>query len=353
MSIKVAIIGVGNCACSLIQVVTEDKKNSLKIGVSHPLLYGYEIKDIDFVAAFDIDCRKVGLDLSQAIFAEPNCTTKYIDVPLLNKEVSAGPIYDGVRDYMTEIYHISEASKNVDIKSVTEELIKSKAEIVLCYLPVGSNEAVEAYAKAALHAGCAFINCMPSQIATNKLWSQCFEQAGLPLLGDDIKSQIGSTAIHRALLTLLQRKGVKIDHSYQLNIGGNSDFMNMRFPAQGLSKKYTKEEALFHLIDSNVQLSVGPSDYVPHLQDKKVGFINIEGKGLLGMQFSLDVKIQVEDSPNSAGVVVNAIRLAKIALDIKDKNGYRKACAALFKNPVIKLDEDEAIKALDSYGISI
>lgn len=349
--IKIAIVGIGNCSSSLIQTINAAKTNTLKHGVSHPKIGGYGIQDIKVVCAFDIDQRKIGKDLSEAIFSPPNCTTKYTEVEVSNVIVKPGILLDGVSDHMLDSFQIAETSKTISLNDITNELKKSGAEVVVNYLPVGANEASLAYATAALNANCGFINCTPAPLAVNADLQSKFKEKGLPILGDDVKSQVGSTAIHRALLDLLSKKGIKITNSYQLNIGGNTDFKNMRNPARGINKKITKEASLNDLLDADAEMGVGPSDYVPHLKDNKVGYINIAGVGLLGMPFSLELKLTVEDSPNSAGVVINAIRSAKVALDRNLSGAIHSVCPYLFKNPPERIGEKEIFSEFDMFAI--
>lgn len=355
--IKTAIIGVGNCSCSLVQAVFAAKGNKLGLGVAFNTIGGYHTRDIEFTAAFDIDPRKVGKKLSEAIFSEPNCTTKYFDIPEIDVEVSLGKLLDGVSDAMKDIVEIDSRSSMVVQQDVVSKLKDTKTEVVISYLPVGSEEAAEFYAEAAAKAGCAFINCMPASIATSTKFAEMFKRNNLPVLGDDIKSQVGSTAIHRSLISVLQSKGVQIDRTYQLNIGGNTDFKNMRDPNRSKGKKYTKEISLKHLFNNETELGVGPSDYVPFLKDHKVGYIYIEGQGLLGMPFTVEMKLKVEDSPNSAGVAINAIRAAKTALDRNIAGVVNNVCPYLFKNPPIATNEKETFEdftlfAEDSIGQS-
>lgn len=342
--IKLAIVGVGNCACSLVQAITAERCGDLGTGLANNAIGDYAVGDIEVVAAFDVNRHKVNQYISDAIFATPNCTTRYFDVPHSDVKVSPGALLDGVAEHLRELVQPAVETIATTLDSVVEVLKKSGAEVVISYLPVGSAQASDFYAEAALRAGCAFINCMPSLIATSETWSKRFEAAGLPLLGDDIKSQIGSTSVHRALITLLEQKGVTITSSYQLNIGGNTDFLNMRAPERGATKKRTKEAALNHLFSKTAAppIGVGPSDYVPQLKDHKVGFINIEGIGLLGMPFSIEMRLKVEDSPNSAGVAVDAIRAAKTALDRGMSGIINDVCPVLFKNPPTQLSDEDA-----------
>lgn len=340
MKIRVAIIGIGNCCSSLIQAVEAAKVGMLgDSGICFEKIGTYSVADIEFSAAFDVDANKVGKDLFQAIYLSPNCTTRYFTPSLLSINVQPGKVLDGISEHMRDLIEVIEISEEQDLEQVSGILKSTNTDIVISYLPVGSDMAAEFYATAALKAGCGFINCMPSNIANSSKFSEDFRQHKLPLLGDDIKSQIGSTAIHRGLINLLQNKGAKIKTTYQLNVGGNTDFKNMRDPNRAKGKKFTKEISLSHLFNNEVEMGVGPSDYVPHLRDYKIGYIHIEGTALLGMPFSIEVKLKVEDSPNSAGVAINAIRVAKFAADIGVYGVVEDVCSYLFKNPPIKFDE--------------
>ena len=349
MKIRVAVVGVGNCCSSLVQVVEAAKVKDLGSGVAFEKIGGYAVEDIEFSAAFDVDKRKVGKDLSEAIYTEPNCTTKYFEVPRLSIEVKPGKILDGVSPHMVDSIEVIEDQAESTFDKVCEILKTTKTDLVISYLPVGSDQAAEFYAEAALTAGCGFINCMPSNIANSSNFKEKFARNKLPLLGDDIKSQIGSTAIHRSLINLLQSKGAKINTTYQLNVGGNTDFKNMRDPIRSKGKKFTKEVSLKHLFNNEIGLGVGPSDYIPHLKDYKVGYINIEGVSLLGMPFSVEMKLKVEDSPNSAGVAINAIRATKTAFDRGVYGVVNEVCPYLFKNPPVQADEKATFELFNKF----
>ncbi len=348
--IRTAVIGVGNCCSSLSQAITLSHIQSLDTGVALEKIGGYKVSDIKLVAAFDIDKRKVGKDFSEAILSEPNCTTNYVEVPHMGISVSCGALLDGISPHMEDSFLATEEAKTIQLDDIVSILKKANTEVVISYLPVGSDKAAEFYTEAAAKAGCAFINCMPSSIANSKKFQNLFTEKKLPLLGDDIKSQIGSTAIHRSLITLLQEKGVRVDRTYQLNIGGNTDFKNMREPNRSKTKKFTKEISLKHLFPNEVDIGVGPSDFVPFLKDHKVGYIQIEGTGLLGMPFSIEMKLKVEDSPNSAGIGINAIRAAKTALDRGIHGVVNMACPYLFKNPPISTNEQDTFCNFHKYA---
>ncbi|MEV4539009.1 inositol-3-phosphate synthase [Asanoa sp. NPDC049518] len=349
--IRTALVGVGSCASSLVQAVHLSREHSDASGVAHPLFGGYRIGEIEIVAAFDVDRRKVGKDLAHAIFAEPNCATRFSDVPFAGVTVAPGPLADGVSPGLGALVQPGPADEATPA-DVAAELKRSAAEVLVVYLPVGATQASRLYAVAALESGCALINCTPAPLATDPHWAHEFADRGLPLLGDDIKSQFGSTALHRALVSLITRRGGSIDSSYQLNAGGNADFANMLQPDIASHKRHTKHAALDEFGLGADALSVGPSGYIAHLGDRKVGYINIVGRGLMGAPFSIEVKLEVEDSPNSAGVVVDAVRAARVALDRGVAGPIDEASAALFKNPSSHLPDDAAFAALDRWAAS-
>lgn len=356
--IKVAIAGLGNCASALIQGIyyyrNVDNNDEFVPGLMHNVLGGYKISDIEIVAAFDIDKRKVGKDVSEAIFEKPNCTKIFCkDIPKLGVEVKKGPILDGfaqhMKNYPEDKSFIVAKEKEVD---VVDELKKTKAEILINYLPVGSEKATEYYANAALEAGCAFINCIPVFIASNEDWAKRFEKKKLPIIGDDIKSQIGATILHRTLMRLLESRGCIIDRSYQLNFGGNTDFLNMLERNRLSTKKISKTEAVNSMLSRRMSyenLHIGPSDWIPWLNDNKVCYIRIEGRKFGNVPFEIDVKLSVEDSPNSAGCVIDAIRIAKIALDRRIGGALISASAYLMKHPPIQIPDEKAREMLEEF----
>jgi len=316
--IKIAIAGLGNCASALIQGIFYYKNvtndDDLVPGLMHNLIGPYRISDIKVVAAFDIDERKIGKDVSQAIFQKPNCTKVfYSKIPNLGTKVKMGPVLDGVASHMKkwpqEKTFVVAKRKPVD---VVKELKKSGAEILINFVPVGSEKAAKFYAKAALKAGCAFINCMPVFIASDDAWVKRFQKKCLPIIGDDIKSQLGATILHRILSHLFTQRGVIVDKSYQLNFGGNTDFLNMLSRERLKSKKISKTESVESQLAKKLSydnLHIGPSDYVPWLKDNKICFIRIEGRKFGNLPIELELRLSVEDSPNSAGCVIDAIRL--------------------------------------------
>ncbi|HUC72249.1 MAG TPA: inositol-3-phosphate synthase [Stellaceae bacterium] len=315
--IRVALVGIGNCASSLVQGV-EFYRNATGTraipGIMHLDLGGYHVGDIDFVAAFDVAKGKVGRDLSEAIAAPPNNTERFAAVRPTGVEVRRGPTHDGIGRYLRET--VIESPEQVD--DVAATLRKTGAEIVVSYLPVGSEKAARWYAEEALRAGCGFVNCIPVFIAKDARWRERFREHGLPLIGDDVKSQVGATIVHRVLANLFRERGVRVDRTYQLNFGGNSDFQNMLERERLQSKKRSKTDAVVSQLDdklSDDNAHVGPSDYVPWLTDRKWCYIRIEGTTFGNLPLNCELKLEVWDSPNSAGVVIDAIRCAKLALD--------------------------------------
>ena len=315
--IRVAIIGVGNCASSLIQGVTFYKDagdNDQVPGLMHVNLGGYHIRDIEFTAAFDVVDTKVGKDLSEAIFAYPNNTVKFADVPYMNIPVSRGMTHDGLGKYLSQILKKAPGPTSDIIKILKE----TKTDVVVSYLPVGSEMATKWYVEQILEAGCAFVNAIPVFISSSEYWADRFRQRNLPIIGDDIKSQVGATIVHRVLTSLFVDRGVKLDHTYQLNFGGNTDFLNMLERERLESKKISKTGAVTSMLPYKLDpddVHVGPSDHVPWLTDRKWCYIRMEGTTFGNVPLNVEVKLEVWDSPNSAGVMIDAIRCAKIALD--------------------------------------
>lgn len=349
--IRVAIIGVGNCASSLVQGVhfyRNAPESEFVPGLMHVNLGGYHIRDIEFSAAFDVNHTKVGKDLSEAIFAEPNNTIKFSDVPKLGVKVHRGMTHDGVGKYLDEVI-VKAPGPTDDIVGV---LKSTRTDVVINYLPVGSEMATKWYVEQVLEAGCAFINCIPVFIASQKYWQKRFEKAGLPVIGDDIKSQVGATITHRILTNLFRERGVRLDRTYQLNFGGNTDFMNMLERERLESKKISKTKAVtsqlnYGLPDGNCH--VGPSDYVPWLQDRKWCYIRMEGTTFGNVPLNCEVKLEVWDSPNSAGVVIDAVRCAKLALD-RGMSGALTAPSSYFmKSPPLQYTDDEARQLTEAF----
>lgn len=357
--IKVAIVGVGNCASSLVQGIHyyDEDRLAEAIGLMHREIGGYRPGDIEIVAAFDVDRRKVGRDVSEAVFAPPNCTAVFCpDLPPLGVEVRMGRILDGVSDHM-EGYpdartFLVAALPEPDAADVVAELRRCGAEIVMNYLPVGSEEATRFYAAAALEAGCAFINNIPVFIASDPQWAARFEAAGLPLIGDDIKAQVGATITHRTLMDLFAKRGVKVDRTYQLNTGGNTDFLNMLNRRRLASKKISKTEAVQSVAGERLDddsIHIGPSDYVPWQNDNKVCFLRMEGRMFGDVPIQLELRLSVEDSPNSAGVAIDSIRCCRLALD-RGQGGVLSAPAAYFcKHPPRQFTDDEAYRLTEAF----
>ncbi len=348
--IRIAIAGVGNCASSLIQGLDYykniKKSDDLVPGLMHNSLGGYLISDIKPVAAFDIDKRKVGTDLSEAIFSDPNCTKKFSDVSDMDIEVMKGQVLDGVAPHMKDYFLVNEKQKPVDVASV---LRKSKADVLINYLPVGSEEAVKWYASQALEARCAFINCIPVFIASNKQWAEKFREAKLPVIGDDIKSLVGATIVHRTLTQMIIDRGARIDSTYQLNIGGNTDFRNMTDQSRLKSKKISKTESVASQIPYDAYVYAGPNGCIDCLNDNKICHLKIDFRLFGDVPAYIDLKLSVEDSPNSAGVVVDAIRIAKIALERKIGGPVMAASAYFMKHPPQQMREQDAREQLEMF----
>jgi myo-inositol-1-phosphate synthase len=357
--IKVAIVGIGNCASSLIQGVEyyrtlgEDHAEKA-LGLMHYSLGGYRSYDIEFVAAFDVDKRKVGRPLKEAVFAKPNCTKEYFrELPDFPVMVKMGAVLDGVSKHMTEYSDdrrfIAASKKTSDVAGILKE---SGAEILLNYLPVGSELATAFYAEACLKAGVSLINCIPVFIASDIRWVKKFEKKGIPVIGDDIKSQIGATIIHRSLTRLFEDRGVKIDSTYQLNVGGNTDFLNMLNRSRVKSKKISKTEAVqsqMHKRLGNEFMHIGPSDYVSWLMDNKICFLRIEGRVFGNIPVNLEMRLSVEDSPNSAGVVIDAIRCCKIARERGIGGVLTSPSAYFMKHPMIQATDEEAKNMVEEF----
>jgi myo-inositol-1-phosphate synthase len=302
---------------------------------------GYHIRDIRFVAAFEVNKDKIGKDLSEAIFTKPNCCVKFADVPHLGVKVSPAPILDGVAEHMRQTFNVYDDS-GYDKANVVKVLKEVKAQVLVNYLPVGSRDATRFYAQCAMDAGCAFVNCMPEFIGSNPEWAKKFEAAGLPVLGDDIKSQVGATILHRSLVRLCLDRGAIVDETYQLNLGGDTDFLNMTVEDRLKTKRISKTEAVTSLVPYDLPTRIGPSDYVGFLQNKKICYISLKGRKFGDRPINISVKLEVEDSPNSAGVVIDLIRAAKIALDRKIAGTLLSMPSYAFKHPPIQVPDPEA-----------
>ena len=349
--INVAVIGVGNCASSLIQGVyyyRNASESDFVPGLMHVNLGGYHISDINFVAAFDIDRNKVGKDLSEAIYTEPNNTFKFCDVPSLGVVVERGMTHDGLGKYLKEI--ITKApGPTADVVRILKE---RETDMVISYLPVGSEEATKWYVEQILAAGCGFINCIPVFIAREKYWQGRFAEKGLPIIGDDIKSQVGATITHRVLTRLFRDRGVKLERSYQLNFGGNTDFYNMLERDRLESKKISKTNSVTSQLDYDIgagNIHIGPSDHIPWLDDRKWCYIRMEGRTFGDVPLNLECKLEVWDSPNSAGVVIDAIRCCKLALDRGITGTLVGPSAYFMKSPPIQYTDDQARNMIEEF----
>jgi myo-inositol-1-phosphate synthase len=342
--VRVALIGVGNCASSLVQGVEYYKdaaRDEFVPGLMHVDLGGYHISDIEFTTAFDVTTDKVGKDLADAIWAHPNNTIKFADVPRTGITVHRGMTHDGLGKYLSEI--VTKAPGETD--DVVGILKETGTDVVVNYLPVGSEEATKWYTEQVLNAGCAMVNCMPVFIAKERYWDKRFKEAGVPIIGDDIKSQVGATITHRVLMSIFRDRGVRVDRTFQLNFGGNSDFLNMlereRLESKKISKTYSIKSTLpYELEDKNIH--VGPSDHVPWLEDRKWAYIRLEGTAFGDVPLNAELKIEVWDSPNSAGVVIDAVRLAKLALNNGVSGTLGGPSAYLMKSPPKQYPDDEA-----------
>jgi myo-inositol-1-phosphate synthase len=350
-SVRVAIVGVGNCASSLVQGVEyyRNADPSQRVpGLMHVDFGGYHVSDVQFVAAFDVDAKKVGRDLAEAIVASENNTIKLCDVPPLGLTVLRGPTLDGMGQYYREIIEESDE----DPVDVVKALKDARVDVVVSYLPVGSDAADKFYAQAAIDAGCAFVNALPVFIASDPVWAKKFEDAGLPIVGDDIKSQVGATIVHRTLAKLFEDRGVELLRTYQLNFGGNMDFMNMLERSRLVSKKISKTQSVTSQIPHEMgkgDIHIGPSDHVPWLDDRKWAYIRLEGRTFGDVPLNAELKLEVWDSPNSAGVIIDAVRAAKIALDRKIGGPLLSASSYFMKSPPVQYSDHDAQQAVEAF----
>jgi myo-inositol-1-phosphate synthase len=351
-TIKVAIAGVGNCASSLLQGIEyyrgADPSESVP-GLMHVLLGRYHVGDIEMVAAFDVDAEKVGLDMSKAIWSGRNNTIRFADVPTLGVTVERGPTFDGLGRYYREAIEESPAPP-ID---VAEVLRSTGAEVLVAYLPVGSEQAQKHYAEAALASGVAFVNAIPVFIASNPAWAERFSAAGIPIIGDDIKSQVGSTIVHRVLARLFEDRGTVLDRTYQLNVGGNMDFRNMLERERLESKKISKTQAVTSQLEHALgddKVHIGPSDHVPWLEDRKWAYIRMEGRNFGDVPLNLELKLEVWDSPNSAGVIIDAVRCARIGLDRGIGGPLVGPCAYFMKSPPVQYRDEEAHRMVEDFA---
>ncbi|MBJ6123974.1 inositol-3-phosphate synthase [Microvirga splendida] len=342
--VRVGIVGVGNCASSFVQGLSyykDAKGNEPVPGLMNVDIGGYHISDVEVSAAFDINASKVGRDVSEAIFAAPNNTQRFAAVPESGIIVNRGRTLDGLGKYLRD--EVEESGH--DEADVTEILRQSKTDVLVSYLPVGSQKATEWYAERALEAGCAFVNCIPVFIASDPEWRKRFEERGLPIVGDDIKSQVGATIVHRVLANLFRERGVRLDRTYQLNFGGNTDFQNMLERERLESKKISKTQAVSSQLDIPLpagDIHVGPSDHVPWLTDRKWAYIRLEGTTFGGVPLNMEVKLEVWDSPNSAGIVIDAVRCAKLAMDRKIGGALTGPSSYFMKSPPQQFTDNEA-----------
>ena len=349
--VRVAIIGVGNCASSFVQGVEfykNAKENEFVPGLMHVNLGGYHIRDIEFSAAFDIDRNKVGKDLSEAIYAKPNCTYKFKDVPKLGVKVERGMTHDGLGKYLSQVIEKA-PGPTADIVSILKE---TKTDVVVNYLPVGSEEATKWYVEQILEAGCGLVNCIPVFIAREEYWQGRFRERGLPVIGDDIKSQVGATIAHRVLTRLFRERGVRLERTSQLNVGGNTDFLNMLERSRLESKKISKTNAVTSQLDYDMgaeNVHIGPSDYVAWLKDRKWAYIRLEGRTFGDVPLNLELKLEVWDSPNSAGVVIDAVRCCKLAMDNGIAGEVIEPSSYFMKSPPKQFTDSQARELVEQF----
>ncbi|HWD04553.1 MAG TPA: inositol-3-phosphate synthase [Amycolatopsis sp.] len=349
--VRVAIVGVGNCASSLVQGVQyyRDADPGTRVpGLMHVQFGEYHVRDIEFVAAFDVDAKKVGHDLSEAIFASENNTIKIADVPPLGVSVQRGHTYDGLGRFYRETIAESDDAP-VDVVAALRD---AKVDVLVSYLPVGSDEADKFYAQAAIDAGVAFVNALPVFIASDPEWAKKFEDAGVPIVGDDIKSQVGATITHRVLAKLFEDRGVQLDRTMQLNVGGNMDFLNMKELERLESKKISKTQSVTSQVDRELgkgNVHIGPSDYVQWLDDRKWAYVRLEGRAFGDVPLNLEYKLEVWDSPNSAGIIIDAVRAAKIAKDRGIGGPILSAASYFMKSPPVQYDDSTARDAVDKF----
>ncbi|MFH1447313.1 MAG: inositol-3-phosphate synthase [Candidatus Micrarchaeota archaeon] len=351
--IKLGVIGVGNCCSSMLQGLQYyrniDGNSPPTPGLMHNVISGYKLSSIEVVAAFDIDKRKVGEDVADAAFSKPNCTTKFSDIPKTGVIVKKGPVLDGLAETTKDRFLVDPSQKPCDVK---KELRDAGAEVVVSYLPVGSEQAARFYAKEILDAGCAYVNAMPVFITSDDKWTEQFKSAGLPMIGDDVKSVVGATIVHRMLAKLFLDRGVHLKQTYQLNVGGNTDFKNMLERSRLVSKKISKTQAVQSVLKTPLgedKVTIGPSDYVPWLNDNKIAFIRLEGENFGGTPLTIDMRLDVIDSPNSAGIIVDAVRLCKLGLDRKIGGRLISASAYLMKSPPIQYPDNLARRMVEEF----
>ena len=349
--VRVAVVGVGNCASSLIQGVEyyrNASEDDFVPGLMHVNLGGYHIRDIEFTAAFDVDRTKVGLDLSEAIWKGQNNTVKFADVKPLGVKVERGMTHDGIGKFLADVIEKAPGA-TADVVQILKD---TKTDVVVNYLPVGSEEATKWYVEQSLNAGCAFVNCIPVFIAREDYWQRRFEKAGLPIIGDDIKSQVGATIVHRTLARLFRERGVRLERTYQLNFGGNTDFLNMLERERLMSKKISKTRSVTSQLDYSIgddNVHIGPSDYVPWLDDRKWAYIRLEGRGFGDVPLNAELKLEVHDSPNSAGIVIDAVRCCKLALDNGLSGALEDPSSYFMKSPPIQYSDNDARRKTEEF----
>jgi myo-inositol-1-phosphate synthase len=349
--VRIAIVGVGNCASSLVQGLEYYKEASPEDrvpGLMHVELGGYHVRDVEVVAAFDVDAAKVGKDVAEAIFTAPNNTIRFSDVPPTGVIVQKGRTLDGLGTYYRQVVTESDAPE-VDVVQVLKD---NRADVVVCYLPVGSEQAARHYAQCALDAGVAFVNALPVFIASDLAWAKKFRDAGVPIVGDDIKSQVGATITHRVLAKLFEDRGVELDRTYQLNFGGNMDFMNMLERERLVSKKISKTQSVQSQLEEPLakeNIHIGPSDHVPWLEDRKWAMIRLEGRNFGDIPLTIEMKLEVWDSPNSAGVIIDAVRCAKLALDRGIGGPLIGPSSYFMKSPPVQFTDEEAHRMVEAF----
>lgn len=369
--LNLVIVGLGNCASSLLQGLDYYKDvldDSEKVpGLMHNVIGGYRMCDVDVVGVYDVNINKIGKPISEAVWEAPNCTKKFSDVFLDYLNVKEGPILDGLSPRMLQVISSKEPEFGYNLMQdtpwevlenlapvvewknrIVQELIEAKAEVLISYLPVGSVHASRFWAQCCIDAGVAFVNAIPEFICSTEKWAKKFEEAGLPCAGDDIKSQVGATIVHRVLASLIDDRGQAIDNTYQLNVGGNTDFQNMLDEHRLKSKRVSKTEAVTSIVDQEFSTKIGPSDYISHLKDNKVCYINFKGRQFGDIPFELDLKLSVEDSPNSAGCMIDAIRLTKTAKD-RGLKGYQDFSSYFFKHPMYQYPDSECKQIVDNF----
>jgi myo-inositol-1-phosphate synthase len=350
-TVRIAIVGVGNCASSLVQGLEyyRDADPSDRVpGLMHVELGGYHVKDVEIAAAFDVDAKKVGQDVAEAIFSEPNNTIRFADVPPTGMSVLRGRTLDGLGTYYRDTIVESDQPE----ADVVQVLRDTRADVLICYLPVGSEQAARYYAQCAIDAGVGFVNCLPVFIASDPQWARKFSDAGVPIVGDDIKSQLGATISHRVLTRLFEDRGVKIDRTYQLNFGGNMDFMNMLERERLTSKKVSKTQSVQSQMETPLpkdQIHIGPSDHVPWLEDRKWAYIRLEGRNFGDVPLTAELKLEVWDSPNSAGIVIDGLRCAKLAMDRGIGGPVIGASAYFMKSPPVQFTDEQAHEMVEDF----